>query len=984
MSRCRWWLCIVLSGALHAGTPPYRLFTTEDGLVRNWVTRIYRDSKGFLWFCTVEGVSIFDGYHFTNFTTRDGLPSRLVNDVLETDDGNYWIATDAGVSRFHPEAAAKARFENFRLDVSDAANRVSRLLEDSAHNIWCGTDAGLYRFAASKGTAYAQPITLESTGRAPHIDDLLEDARGRLWAVGSGLYIRSPDGAIARVAEPAVPGYPPTTITQDGRGHVWVGGYGLTEFAMDPDPPMAIARYSKVAGENLIVSSLYAGGGGDIWIGAHMLIHFRPNEAPSRRFEVFPSAAELNRQYILALASDAAGNLWAGISDLGAARISGEPSELFTGADGLESRTVRGLMESRTGTLFAFSGELALNEFTGERFEPRPRRLPASVTSMGWGQGQVAVHDRDGQWWFVSGHGVLRYPSTNDARQLAHSPPRVYDQHDGLPHNIVLRLFEDSSGNIWAGTYAGVARWDRASGRWTSFGPLDPVHSIAEDHSGAIWVGFAAPRLMRIRGTRAETITEGLPAGWINALRVDGRGRLWIGSSQGGLARADEPNGPKLKLRMYTMENGLSSDHVFSLAEDRWGRIYVADGRGVDRLDPESGAIRHFTAANGLPGGETQVVYRDRKGAIWFASNFGLARYVPEPDHIRAPPQPLLRGLTIGGAGFPLSVLGEHSIQGLELGPQQNSVEIEYRPSNFEAGEHLRFQYRLGTTATPWGALADLETVHYASLAPGKYRFEVRSISENGLVSAPASLEFRLLAPVWLRTWFLSAAAIVLLAGAYGLYRYRLNHLLAMERVRIRLATDLHDDLGAGLAEIAISSELAKRRPNDSDLLDHIAGRARSLRAALGDIVWTVDPSRDCLSALVQRMRATALAMLEDEVREVRFRAPTEERTEAVELAPDLRRHLMLFFKEAVTNIARHAAATSVDIEVALNGRRLSLCLRDNGRGFDADAKVTGHGLRSMHHRATEMRADLRLASAPNRGTEVELRLLLPASMPLT
>ena len=96
-----------------------------------------------------------------------------------------------------------------------------------------------------------------------------------------------------------------------------------------------------------------------------------------------------------------------------------------------------------------------------------------------------------------------------------------------------------------------------------------------------------------------------------------------------------------------------------------------------------------------------------------------------------------------------------------------------------------------------------------------------------------------------------------------------------------------------------------------------------------------------------------------------------------MELLPDLRRHLMLFFKEAVTNVARHAAASSVDIEFALKGRCVSLCIRDNGRGFDPDLKVAGHGLGNMHHRAMEMKADLRLVSAPDRGTEVELHLLL-------
>ena len=200
--------------------------------------------------------------------------------------------------------------------------------------------------------------------------------------------------------------------------------------------------------------------------------------------------------------------------------------------------------------------------------------------------------------------------------------------------------------------------------------------------------------------------------------------------------------------------------------------------------------------------------------------------------------------------------------------------------------------------------------------------------------------------------------AALLSASAYGLHRYRLNQLLAVERVRTRLATDLHDDLGAGLAEIAILSEVARRKPvGEAEVLGHVAERARGLRAALSDIVWTVDPRRDRLSDLVQRMRQTALSMLESEDRRVAFTAPPEEQLETIELTPDLRRHLWLFFKEAVVNIARHSGASDVSVEVSFNARQLRLAIRDNGCGFDPDAPASGQGLVSLQYRAPKCAA---------------------------
>jgi ligand-binding sensor domain-containing protein len=102
-------LCVLPADADQLVT---RLFTTEDGLARNWVERIRRDSRGRLWFCTVEGLSLFDGQQFTNYTIADGLPHRIVSDILEAGDGWYWLTTGAGLYRFRPAPAGIRQYSN--------------------------------------------------------------------------------------------------------------------------------------------------------------------------------------------------------------------------------------------------------------------------------------------------------------------------------------------------------------------------------------------------------------------------------------------------------------------------------------------------------------------------------------------------------------------------------------------------------------------------------------------------------------------------------------------------------------------------------------------------------------------------------------------------------------------------------------------------------------------------------------------------------
>src|SRR5713226_5974220 len=96
-------LLVAASAIVNAERLPIKTYTTADGLAHNTVNRIARDSRGFLWFCTFEGLSRFDGYGFTTYDLAQGLPSQFINDLLETRDGQYWVATAAGLCRFNPK-----------------------------------------------------------------------------------------------------------------------------------------------------------------------------------------------------------------------------------------------------------------------------------------------------------------------------------------------------------------------------------------------------------------------------------------------------------------------------------------------------------------------------------------------------------------------------------------------------------------------------------------------------------------------------------------------------------------------------------------------------------------------------------------------------------------------------------------------------------------------------------------------------------------
>jgi signal transduction histidine kinase/sugar lactone lactonase YvrE len=557
----------------------------------------------------------------------------------------------------------------------------------------------------------------------------------------------------------------------------------------------------------------------------------------------------------------------------------------------------------------------------------------------------------------------------------------------------------DSRGDIWVATNhvndIGLVRWERATGKFHRYAgnglPSFKQHSATafrEDAAGSLWIGFSHDGgLIRYRRGRFESFTsaDGVPKGNINVLFLDHAGRLWIAASEGGLSRIDDLTVDSPRFISYTRAEGLSSNEVWCVTEDRYNRIYFGTGRALDRLDPATGQIKHFTQADGLATGIVQAAHRDRRGALWFVTNRGVSRFDPLPDREPSAPSILISGLQVAGMAQPISELGETTVGPLELRFSRNNLNIDFFALKFGVGEVLKYQYKLEGADADWSQPSEERTVNFASLAPGDYRLLVRAVSSNGLMSqTPASVSFTILRPVWQRWWFLTLAALGLGLTAFAFYRSRVERIVELERMRTRIATDLHDDIGSSLSQIAILSEVSRRRVGHEqsgvgESLAQIANTSRDLVDTMSDIVWAINPRRDRLSDLVQRMREFAGDVFTAREIEFSFRAPSD--GQEIRLDADVRRQLYLIFKEAVNNAARHAQCAEAEIEFEVAQDRLLLRVRDNGRGFDPNGDAStgrnGNGLASMRQRARALGGEIEITSQPNQGTAIKLDLPL-------
>ena len=334
-----------------------------------------------------------------------------------------------------------------------------------------------------------------------------------------------------------------------------------------------------------------------------------------------------------------------------------------------------------------------------------------------------------------------------------------------------------------------------------------------------------------------------------------------------------------------------------------------------------------------------RAIARDGEGALWFVTAHEASRLRPVAERQDASLPVFISGVRIAGIPMEISALGEAVVAAREFRARDTSLSIDFIALGFGAGDLPRYQYRLEGADREWSAPTEQRTVNYGGLTPGQYRFQVRAVTAAGTVSdPPAEVRFFLPRPVWQRWWFLALLSAITTAALYVAYRYRLAQLLQLERVRTRIASDLHDDIGANLTKISILSEVAKQQhgaggENGLHPLTSIADLSRESVAAMSDIVWAINPRKDNLLDLVRRMRQHAEETLDAAGIALRFTVP--EAGADLKLGADLRRQIYLIFKEALNNLVRHAHASRAAIALQ------PLTLRSSASPSPASAKST-------------------------------------------
>lgn len=997
-----------------------RHYTTADGLPSDRIRALHYDSTGALWVGTDEGLARFDGRAFRVFTTAHGLPGAAVQAIIESQDGLLWVGTTGGLAWLALRGEGGVRFTQLPLNsASDAASggpSVISLAEAHDRKLWVGTTDGLFavpRESSDPAHWIASGVELpfdtvhHSAVNRRYVRALLPETDGSLWIAGtSGVFYCDAQTRCRQGPDRGeLPAYISHALGRDRYGHVWVGGRTPGIGALVPVTSAAGQSESSPSFEGIWNRELFSSTWvmqivrdpeGDLWAASYAGLCRLETKDPHRPVATscwskkhgFPS------DQIQAIAFTRHGVVFTADPDRGLTRWDRQGAVTHAGDPGLPPQIITEFTHALDGSWVGMVAgiEMKLVEYRDGAFATARLELPPMWSSSWWAH---AIQTRDKRWWISTTRGVCIFPPSERVAELdgAH-PERCLSTREGLPGGLAFGLFEDRAGDVWIGSQRdqppSLVRWRRATGEFENFGPesgLPECHffsGFAEDHSGSLWIGCYAGGLVRFKAGRFRHFDQlaGAQANTPRELLIDTQGRLWAALGTSGVVRCDRPEDEEPTFVKIGAADGVSGTGGSGLALDRAGRVYVANNQGLFRVQDAAVSAQRFGLEDGLPSLATFDMLADREGRLWLATPEGVVRFMPPPQREATPPDPVFSEVRAGGLPLELPLLGRAQVGPIELAAERSTVEIAVTATSIENGEQLRYQYRVNGVESALDATSEHPNQLYPSLSPGRHRIEVRTVDSSGTTSrGAAALDVRVLSPWWQRSWFLAAVAAVFAAIGYLFHRQRLRRGVMLERMRLRIATDLHDDLGSSLSSIAIQSDVMSRTAaglsdQERARLQRVAASAAEMVETMSDIVWAVNPRFDRLSQLAHRMHRFARETLGAQGVAIRFDHHHPERD--VELDSAARRQLYLIFKELIHNIVKHASAAHVEITIELVKDEVRIVVEDDGCGFDRAAVAgRGLGLESLARRAASIGAELELHSTPGGGTTATLLLRL-------
>ena len=946
-----------------AQTLPNRRYTTKDGLVADRVTVITQDEDGYMWMGSLFGLSRYDGSKFTTIRLPASHQNKFVSSLATSDHKLYaGFLFGGGLIEYD-----KGHVKPFLIPrtLHPANNDITGLFRDDNGILLVNTHNQVYHF--NNGN-FNYLFTLDSSFHAS-IASLVRDERQRMWIGTTAGLVIFEKGKMQPV--PSVKGGVLfMRKTQRGMLIVWTkDNYTFFQLFNNDLSSITIAQTGYLRQIPFAGSPANSFWGIDARRGL-----FSMSPEGNMQFYDLPGYAIAEIKFLFA---DRENNLWMA-DDPGVLKISNVPAlsyefeELAPGGGNITHG--KGVTWCNNSKYLYAIRDNKLHKMPDFRDDRNRGYLGAMITD-----------DQNNLWINSWNHGMWKLTYDND--KLVRKELFMNFGKDFIDVNCFAG---DDHGNIWAGGSRGI--YHIQNGKVVDHFPIDDngddafITAITVNPSkNEIWVGRNAEGIIRINYSNEGNkytysvshrmdARHGLTDPSIRSLLMDTKGNLWIGTRLGGIFRMRSNEKGEYSFKHYSTESGITCTRVTDMSEEKGKAIWFATCDGILRLTLASETWQRFSVGDGLLAAEVFALYLDTaRQHVWTVFGQGVTDFDYAQDAIQTP-APLINITRV-------SVLGKEDSAALlldhpkKLSSDENAIGFTFAGSSYIDEKKVRYKYMLEGYEKDWSVPVENNNVNYASLPFGHYTFKVLASNGNSWSIHPATFSFQVVRPFYKSYWFMVLIACLLAVSFYFIRIYRLKQKLKLEKLRVNIARDLHDDIGSALGSINLLSENANRRLASSASATEMAGvfqkighSAQSMLDSMDDIIWTINPEKDNVEDLLIRMREFAIPLLE--AKNIAFDINMHA-AEGVKPSLEIRRNIYLVFKEAIFNIVRHSGSTEVSIKAAFNARTFDLTVTDNGKGFDENTPSSRNGIRNMRKRADLSGAHLQIDTAPGAGTTI-------------
>ena len=953
---------------------PFVHYSPKDGLISNEIRNIYQDSKGRLYFMSPNGLSVYDGSRFINYTSKNGLAFDIINCVMEMGDDSIWIIPNASTIN----CLVNGKLKTLNLKESNIPI-INKLIKDENGAIYAATDQGLYQVDNGQFT------------RLPFIDTSGRDVNSyisNLLPIGNYFLIQRDNANLTEGIDVLYLYNKTTKKTTAQLSMIYAAQQA-------PDKRVWISTADKI----MSVDSTELSKGNLVL-----------TDLPAK----FEKIKQLGR-YVLQF--DREGNCWLGDQ----AHIvikAGTDGKItsFRRESGLSMAGINWVFQDREGITWIATQNNGVDKLVHSNFTftENPFNIaPLNDISCNENKDQVILfslkkatlvrNNTPPMYYHVVNAGELSQIAEthnglfgvwkNKIYKITRSAKDLHTQviFDDAVNNRYTNPVADKYGNLIAcGRYNILALVNGKTICWKQLDFL--ADNAALDTQGNIWVATRSNHLIMFEPhpedpqnylQQKKLFSQELGDISPRSIVIDRNNCIWIGTRNHGIHVFNCENGKLLRLFSVDNKSGLSDNFVTYLAGDAANRIWVCSPAGLDviKVINKRPVIENLTRQNGLYQSALKVVV-DKTNVAWILMSNGLIKVSPESRTATGYSPKLLISMIKAGKDT-MSDLATH-----RLSYKQNNLSFYFAAPSFFDEKQILYSYRLqGGSDDRWSEPSGNSSVSFIDLRPGNYTLGIKAIfPASRYPEQILTHEFSIAPPWWQTWWFRSIGGLLviglLIIGSKLYYRRKMEKQMAtlarqkdIEKERTRIATDMHDDLGAGLSRIKFLSQsiLNKRIGNKAiqTELEKITSFSDEMSEKMGEIVWALNEKNDTLADLVAYTRSYVVEYLA--THNIQCEANTPLRLPGTFVTGEIRRNIFLSVKECLHNIVKHAGASKVWFSIQLNSS-MEVIIYDNGKGIDwNNRRAFSNGIQNIERRMKDIRGTVRFSN--ERGTRVTLTI---------